>query len=545
MTASSTTTGSSDDRRLLSAIESIAGPLELDALWPRILAAACRLVDASEAAIAIVTTNPATLVVVGSTGGGALAPGALIERSMLERRRPRAAAVEGAAPGGMLVPIRSEGEPVAALQLVFGSAPRATSDVDSLLSDFSPFVAAAIAGARRFGQALRRASRFELIARIGQIINAGLELDSLLQKTADAIHEMLGFPNVDIPLLDPEDPSTLVVAVRGGHYKRMIKAVDRIPISTGIMGAAVRERRSVRVDDVSRDPRYVQPPVDTQIRAELAVPIVVGTEVLGVVNVEGDSAFDELDQRTVESVADHLGIAIQNARLIERDRAAAVWQERQRLGRELHDSVTQILSSISLLAQALPSAWRASPADGERGAERLAELAQTAFAEMRVLLRELHPPQRPAQAISGRGRSFLGLERLRDRGLPDALQRLLEVMLPEGLRRDFRFAGYTPQVLALEEALYRVCQEAVSNVIRHACAHSVVVEARVDATQVWLEVVDDGCGLPDNVNPGIGLKSMRQRVVGLGGQLHLRPGEPRGLVVQATVPRRDRELETP
>src|SRR5688572_3917641 len=197
----------------------------------------------------------------------------------------------------------------------------------------------------------RRTARFELIARVARIINAVPGLDTLLRQAADAIHDVLDFPNVDIPLLDPNDPTTLVISVRGGNYKALIRGEDRIPVSTGIMGAAVRERRVQRVDDVTRDPRYVQPPVPTQARAELAVPIVLGGDVLGVVNVEGEKPFDDLDQSTIEIVADHLAVAIQNARLIEQNRDAAVWQERQRLRRELHDSVTQILSSINLLAQ--------------------------------------------------------------------------------------------------------------------------------------------------------------------------------------------------
>lgn len=390
----------------------------------------------------------------------------------------------------------------------------------------------------------RRTARFELIARVARIINAVPGLETLLQQAADAIHDVLDFPNVDIPLLDPDDPATLVVAVRGGTYKTLIRGEDRLPISTGIMGAAVRERRTQRVDDVTRDARYVQPPVPTRARAELAVPIVLGDAVLGVVNVEGERPFDDLDQSTIEIVADHLAVAIQNARLIEQGREAAVWQERARLRRELHDSVTQILSSINLLAQALPSAWHASPADGERRAQRLSELAQTAFAEMRALLRELQPPEQAAQNISRRGRSFLGLERLKDGGLGAALPRLLETLLPETLVRRYDVACWTPQHLAHEEALYRVCQEAVSNVIRHSCATRIEVEARVDVRIARLIVRDDGRGLPDEpASGGIGLKSMQQRVSSLGGVFRLRRVEPHGLEVEACLPRKDRKLE--
>ena len=264
------------------------------------------------------------------------------------------------------------------------------------LEVFARHAGIAIANARRYERARRRTVRFELVARVAQIINAGSDFKSMLQQTADAIHDVLEFPNVDIPLLDPDDRNVLVVEVRGGGYKHLIQGIDRIPIEKGLMGMAVRERRAQRVDNVHTDPRYVTPPVAEGAFAELAVPIFAEGEVVGVVNVEGEQPYDELDQRTLEIIAGHLGIAIQNARLHEQNREAAIWQERLRLRRELHDSVTQILSSISLLAQALPSAWRNSAEEGERRALRLAELAQTAFAEMRALLRELQPPHEQA-----------------------------------------------------------------------------------------------------------------------------------------------------
>ncbi|MBA8887866.1 signal transduction histidine kinase [Dokdonella fugitiva] len=366
----------------------------------------------------------------------------------------------------------------------------------------------------------------------------------MLQQAADAVHDVLEFPNVDIPLLDPDDPGVLVVEIRGGGYKRQIQGIDRLPIERGVMGKAVRERRAQRVDDVGAVPGYITPPTTEGARAELAVPIFCAGEVVGVVNVEGEQPYDELDQRTIEIIADHLGIAIQNARLHEQNREAAVWQERMRLRGELHDSVTQILSSISLLAQALPSAWRSSAQEGERRAKRLAELAQSAFAEMRALLRELRPPH---ESHSGRhilpqNRDFLGLDRLRDGGLGAALPKLLEAMIPETLARRYRFDRYRPQHLPHEEAMYRVCQEAVSNVIRHSGAREVAVEAHVDANHAYLSIRDDGGGLPPTARGGIGLKSMRDRLARLGGELQLKPMLPNGLDVVACLPRRDREI---
>jgi two-component system NarL family sensor kinase len=255
----------------------------------------------------------------------------------------------------------------------------------------------------------REIDRLRLIARIAAGMHEEHSLDELLQGTADAIHEMLGFPNVDIPMLDPQDPFTLIVSIRGGHYKRAIRHVDRIPLGRGIMGSAVRARRTELVNDVRSDPRYVCPPGVEPAVAELAVPIRVAGEVVGVVNIESHQPFDEADRLSIESVADFLGIAIRNLRLIPAAREAAVLTERTRLARELHDNVTQILSSMSLLTQSIGSAWQRDPAEGQRRVARLAELAQTAFVEMRMLLRELSPP--PTSTSTASPRPSAGHER--------------------------------------------------------------------------------------------------------------------------------------
>ena len=404
--------------------------------------------------------------------------------------------------------------------------------------------AIAIEHSRRQEEERRRSSRFELIARIAADIHREPDRDALLQRAADAIHTVLKFPNVDIPLIDPDDPETLVVRIRGGSYKRKIQKEDRLSIAGGIMGAAVRERRSQLVNDIRSDPRYLCPPGVTPAQAELAVPICSADRVLGVLNVEGNRTFDDLDRRSLEVVADYLAVALDNSQLYDKASEAAVLAERQRLARELHDNVTQILSSMSLLSQTLGAAWQRSPAEGEKRVARLQQLAQTAFAEMRMLLRQLAPPDSASHpSISRQGRSFAGLENLRTQALPGALTKLLAVMIPDGLAVKTGFSGYVPQQLENEEALYRVCQEAVSNTVRHAGAKRLRIEAAVTATEAVLRVADDGRGLGSEFRPGVGLGSMRTRVESLHGHFRVSPANPRGTLIEARLPRADREAD--
>ena len=411
----------------------------------------------------------------------------------------------------------------------------------ALLEVFARHAAIAIDNARRYDQERRRAARFALIARVTAALGASDDVDTILQRVADAVHEVLGFANVDIPLIDPDDPTMLVIRIRGGQYKQQIHHEDRIPISRGIMGAAVREGRTQCVNDVRSDARYITPPGMTTPQAEIAIPIVLAGEMLGVLNVESGQAFDALDVASLEIIASHLAVAIENARLVADARDVAVLAERQRLARDLHDNVTQILSSINLITQSLPQALRKNPEEAQRRAHRLQELAQSGFAELRALLRELTPPEQPNRpTISRTGRAFLGMEKLREGGLPAAITPLVKRMVPESMQLTLNIASYELQRLDREEALFRVCQEAVSNAVRHAQATRLTIGLKMSERALTLSVLDNGVGIAVDGRKGLGLGHMRERIEQIGGVFRIVPAAPRGTLIEAAIPREDR-----
>lgn len=411
----------------------------------------------------------------------------------------------------------------------------------ALLEVFARHAAIAIDNARRYDQERRRAARFALIARVTAALGASDDVDTILQRVADAVHEVLGFANVDIPLIDPDDPTVLVIRIRGGKYKEQIRHEDRIPITRGIMGAAVREGRTQCVNDVRNDARYITPPGMTTPQAEIAIPIVLAGEMLGVLNVESGQTFDALDVASLEIIASHLAVAIENARLVADARDVAVLAERQRLARDLHDNVTQILSSINLITQSLPQALRKDPEEAQRRAQRLQELAQSGFAELRALLRELTPPEQPNRpTISRTGRAFLGMEKLREGGLPAAITPLVKRMVPESMQLTLNIASYELQRLDREEALFRVCQEAVSNAVRHAQATRLTIGLKMSERALTLSVLDNGVGIAVDGRKGLGLGHMRERIEQIGGVFRIVPAAPRGTLIEAAIPREDR-----
>ncbi|HSN00279.1 MAG TPA: histidine kinase, partial [Rudaea sp.] len=174
---------------------------------------------------------------------------------------------------------------------------------------------------------------------------------------------------------------------------------------------------------------------DLREHQALGVPLIWQKRLLGymALSLAPPRRFKSADLEMAQVLAHAAAAAVENATLHEQAGRAAVLAERQRLARELHDNVTQILASINLLSQTIASTWKRDPADGEARAARLQQLAQTAFAEMRMLLQQLTPAESAATAPAISRKSFvlLSAENLRTLGLPGALTRLLASTVPE------------------------------------------------------------------------------------------------------------------
>jgi len=216
--------------------------------------------------------------------------------------------------------------------------------------------------------------------------------------------------------------------------------------------------------------------------------------------------------------------AIENARLYEQARTLATVEERQRLARELHDSVTQSLYSLTLLAEASRRTALGGDLDKVTGnIARLGETAQQALKEMRLLVYELRP---------------LALE---SAGLAEALQHRLDAVEKRaGINAQLRVElgiALPPQV---ENALYRIAQEALNNSLKHAGANKIVVSLRYSGKQVEMEIADNGRGFAVETaqhQGGLGLVSIRERVEALGGtwSISSRPGEGTRVLIQVNL----------
>jgi signal transduction histidine kinase len=204
-------------------------------------------------------------------------------------------------------------------------------------------------------------------------------------------------------------------------------------------------------------------------------------------------------------------------------RQAAVLEERQRLARDLHDSVTQALYGISLYAEAAGRAL----ADGETepvavNLQEISETTREALAETRLLLFELRPPL------------------LEEQGLAAALRaRLQAVEARAGLETAFECHGQQRLAPDKEQELFRLAQEALNNVLKHAHARRVQVCLELAADRAVLEVADDGAGFEPALGGGggFGLPGMRERAERLGGTLQIESAPGAGTRVRVEVPR--------
>jgi PAS domain S-box-containing protein len=298
-------------------------------------------------------------------------------------------------------------------------------------------------------------------------------------------------------------------------------SADNIPIDGSFVGMAVRSGEPTVVKDTSAyDLSWNGDPRPGSL---LAIPLRVGGAILGVLEVRGGTeGFDEGDTRILSHFADQAAVAIEKARLRQQAEQVAVIEERQRLARELHDSVTQSLYSAALYADAAKMAMKSGKSEVVvNNLSELRTLAREAMLEMRLLIFELHPPA------------------LEEEGLVGALRtRLATVETRAGLETDIQVDGSeTDLPPEVKEALYRVSQEALNNVIKHAQGSRVEVRTVLQADRAMLEVRDDGCGFKtESANGGMGLKGMKDRIVRLGGQLVIDSSPDLGTVVRAEVP---------
>jgi two-component system nitrate/nitrite sensor histidine kinase NarX len=387
------------------------------------------------------------------------------------------------------------------------------------------------------------------------VLNSDKPLDAILDYITLYACRLLEADAVAIYRLQPETNLLHIQSSNGLSDEYL--AHSTIPLGQGATGQAVLQGTPVAITNVANAMDvFVQPLSPNMLkllkimskyfRSELSVPLIVKQEIMGAMNLyyANPREFSQDEIELAVSFCDQTALAIENARLRERAQEDAIAAERNRIARELHDSVTQTIFSASLIAEVLPTIWTLDPDEAQHGLDDLRKLARGALAEMRTLLLELRP---------------IGLGEVR---LEDLLKQLAEGI--SGRIRaqvNVHMEGEAVLPMAAKLAFYRIAQEALNNAAKHSGAERVDIEIKsipaarsrkrktTGAAQqafsqlVVMSIRDDGHGFDLKSVRGehLGLGIMRERASNIQATLTIRSKPGNGSEISLHWPKLESE----
>jgi signal transduction histidine kinase len=392
----------------------------------------------------------------------------------------------------------------------------------------------------------QRVTQLALLNRIGGRLAALLELDELLTEAVRLVQDF-GYPRVTLFTMD-QRARDLHLKSSAGTFPTPLAIGSHIALGQGLVGWVAQHGERLLVDDVTSDPRYADLCPDQVVDcSELAVPLRVSGEVVGVLDVQSPrlNAFDENDVMVMEILADQIATAIHNAQLYEAERAArrrlrnlagyledARERERTYIAREIHDEFGQALTALKM-----DLAWLAKrlPVDQDGLLAKVASMSE-------LVDSSIHMVRRIATDLR-----------------PGVLDHLGLVASIEWQAQEFaKRAGFdcqlhlTDRELTLDEdlltAVFRIFQETLTTVVRHAEATEVRVELREDADELVLIVQDNGKGMTESQitrSKSLGLIGMQERARSWGGRVMFQATPGKGTTVTVRVPLVNATEETP
>lgn len=257
------------------------------------------------------------------------------------------------------------------------------------------------------------------------------------------------------------------------------------------------------------------------VYSSMAAPLVVGQEALGVLTIDRFESvpFTQENAEILQAFTNQAAIAIKNAEYYQQAAQTAILEERNRLAQELHDAVNQTLFTASIMAEALPQIWERNPEQGKQGLLEIRQLTRAALSEMRTLLMELHP-QRITEKTLGTLLDHLTHSVSNRLRIPIELEVVQDVIL----------------MAEVQLAFYRIAQESLNNIMKHASATQAWVVLDAQANRASLLVRDDGEGFemgnsqPENMGLGI----MRARAEKIGAQFNIQSQLNHGTEIRLT-----------
>ncbi len=354
-----------------------------------------------------------------------------------------------------------------------------------------------------------RAATLEALDAATAAIAEAVSLDAVLQVIADRIRPLVGARYAALGIVRPDQ--RIARFITSGMDAETRRAIGPLPTGHGLLGLLIRERQSIRVDDVMSDPRRSGfPPNHPPMHSFLGVPVVLGDRPVGNLYLTEKidaPRFSLADQRLVETFARQAAMAIHTARLHTDLEQLAVLRERERIGRDLHDGVIQSLYGVGLFLEDVPDMMTTDQDEAAARVDRAIDAIHGSIRDIRGFILGLHDDPDGGTDLAA------GLRRLAEE---------LRRASPAEVTVETAHDAHVDPAVARE--LLSIVREAVSNVARHARARHIELRLVEAAETMEVVVSDDGCGFdPIRATPAghHGITNMRARASAVGATLEL------------------------
>jgi signal transduction histidine kinase len=377
-----------------------------------------------------------------------------------------------------------------------------------------------------------RAERLEALEAATRAIAGELDVDRVLQVIVDRLRELVRARYAALGITDGR--GLIERFVTSGISAEARAAIGAPPRGHGLLGLIVREARTLRATDIADHPASSGfPPHHPPMTSFLGAPVLLKGRSIGnlyLTDKQGGQSFTEEDERLVETFAIHAGIAIENARLHDLVQRIAIVEERERIGKDLHDGIIQSIYAVGLSLEDVPDLLEDDREEAVARVDRSIDALNLVISDIRSYILRLRPD--------------LG----REEDVLEALARLAEDFRMHAmveLEVDLEGGGAAARALAPDRRsdLLFIAREAISNVSRHAAASLAGLTLTATEEFLTMEVWDNGRGFvpeeqtgPDALGRHQGLQNMRDRAVGMGGTFRILSGSTVGTRIIVTVP---------
>jgi signal transduction histidine kinase len=433
----------------------------------------------------------------------------------------------------LAIPLLTQHAPPAALLLYKSEPYHYSSSELELASSFANHAAMALENAALFSltdeELKKQVQSLRALNRVALTVSQSLVLDDVLNNTLDAVVQVVETDTAWVYLL-AEGETTLRLRAHRGFSPRFARQVAEQEVGIGVDGWVAQTGEPLLIEDVNRaPPQPLLTSIGEGLRSFAAVPLRAKEDIVGTLGVatRGDRRFTDDEVNLLSAIGGQVGLAVENARLCRRSRQTAILDERNRMAREIHDSLAQGLTGIIVQLEAMERLAQRRPGQAVKALRRALDLARHSLQEARRSVWGLRPRTLEGQTLTEAIGNHIAAMREKD-----------DLALHFSISGEER--ALSPDV---ELNLFRITQEALSNVQRHAQAQNAHVHLSFEEGQVRLVMQDDGVGLspanlpdPPGGDGGFGLIGMKERASLLGGEMRISSVLDEGTQVEVVVP---------